>query len=32
MGNPLLVFWTRLFDGDEQRPERPVRRRRVPMA
>lgn len=32
MGNPLLVFWTRLFDGDEQRPERPARRRRVPMA
>ncbi len=31
MGNPLLVFWTRLFDGDD-RPERRILRRRVPMA
>src|SRR3954452_22241606 len=31
MGNPLLVFWTRLFDGDD-RPERRGRRRWVPMA
>ncbi len=31
MGNPLLLFWTRLFDGEEH-PERRTRRRRVPMA
>ena len=34
MGNPLLVFWTRLFDGSDpsERPERRGRRRWVPMA
>jgi len=34
MGNPLIVFWTRLFDGsdDPGRPERRSRRRWVPMA
>jgi voltage-gated potassium channel len=31
MGNPLLLFWARLFEGEE-RPERRARRRRVPMA
>src|SRR5689334_23805834 len=31
MGNPLLVFWTRLFDSDES-PDRRSRRRWVPMA
>jgi voltage-gated potassium channel len=34
MSNPLLLFWTRLFDGDEppERRVREARRRRVPMA
>ncbi len=31
MGNPLLLFWARLFEGVEP-AERPTRRRRVPMA
>src|SRR3954453_10460273 len=34
MSNPLLLFWTRLFDGDEppERRVREARRRRVAMA
>jgi Trk K+ transport system NAD-binding subunit len=34
MSNPLLLFWNRLFDGDEppERRVREARRRRVPMA
>lgn len=31
MGNPLLVFWYRLFDGEEEAPRRP-HRWRVPSA